>query len=72
MKVVVKAQNAKGEPIEVTGEGFLARAFCHEIDHLNGVLYVDIMEHEIFQEEEEGGASAPATPEAKPEEEASL
>ena len=72
MKVVVKAQNAKGEPIEVTGEGFLARAFCHEIDHLSGVLYVDIMEHEIFQEEEEDGALAPASPEAKPEEEASL
>jgi peptide deformylase len=52
MKVVVKAQNAKGEPFEVTGEGFLARAFCHEIDHLDGVLYVDIMEHEIFPEEE--------------------
>lgn len=53
MKVVVQAQNAKGEPVEVTGEGFLARALCHEIDHLDGVLYVDIMEHEIFQEEEE-------------------
>ncbi len=52
MKVVVKAQNGKGEPFEVTGEGFLARAFCHEIDHLNGVLYVDIMDHEIFPEEE--------------------
>ena len=73
MKVVVKAQNAKGEPFEVTGEGFLARAFCHEIDHLNGVLYVDIMEHEIFQEDEGDGAHEPATDaDAKPEEEASL
>jgi peptide deformylase len=53
MKVVVKAQNAKGEPFEVTGEGFLARALCHEIDHLDGVLYVDIMEREILPEEEE-------------------
>lgn len=53
MKVVIKAQNTKGEPIEVTGEGFLARALCHEIDHLDGVLYVDIMEHEIIQDEEE-------------------
>lgn len=75
MKVLVKAQNAKGEPIEVVGEGFLARALCHEIDHLDGVLYLDIMEHEIFQEDDEGddGADAPAEgPEAKPEEEACL
>ena len=53
MYVTVKAQNTKGDPIEVIGEGFLARALCHEIDHLDGVLYVDIMEHEIFQEEDE-------------------
>ena len=61
LRVVVKAQNGKGEPVEVTGEGFLARALCHEIDHLDGVLYVDIMEHEIFQEEEEAddGAQEP-------------
>ena len=60
MKVTVNAQNAKGEPIVVTGEGFLARALCHEIDHLDGVLYVDIMEHEIFQEpDEDDGAERP-------------
>ena len=53
MKVTVKAQNAKGEPIEVTGEGLCARALCHEIDHLNGVLYVDIMDHEIFADDDE-------------------
>ena len=53
MKVVVSAFNAKGEPIEVVGEGFLARALCHEIDHLDGVLYVDIMERELFQDDEE-------------------
>ena len=40
-RVTVRAQNAHGEPIEVTGEGFLARAFCHEIDHLDGKLYID-------------------------------
>ncbi|HPJ02574.1 MAG TPA: peptide deformylase [Candidatus Limiplasma sp.] len=51
MKVMVKAQNGKGEEIVVTGEGLCARALCHEIDHLNGVLYVDIMDHEIFQED---------------------
>jgi len=38
--VTVKAQNAKGEPFEIRGEDLLARAFCHEIDHLNGVLFL--------------------------------
>lgn len=52
-KVTVRAQNAKGEPIEVSGEGLCARALCHEIDHLNGVLYIDIMDHEIFADDEE-------------------
>lgn len=51
-KVTVRAQDKHGKFFEKTGEGLLARAFCHEIDHLNGVLYVDIMEHEIFPEEE--------------------
>ena len=40
-KVTVRAQNRKGENIEITAEGFLARAFCHEIDHLDGILYID-------------------------------
>src|ERR1700730_10699878 len=38
--VTVKAQNAKGEPFEIRGEVLLARAFCHEIDHLNGILFI--------------------------------
>jgi len=40
MKVTVRAQNVKGESFEMTGEELLARAFCHEIDHLNGRLYI--------------------------------
>jgi peptide deformylase len=36
----VRAVNLKGEPIEVKGEDLLARAFQHEIDHLNGVLFL--------------------------------
>ena len=39
-KVTVRAQNIKGEWFEQTGEELLARAFCHEIDHLNGRLYI--------------------------------
>jgi peptide deformylase len=38
--VTVRAQNAKGEWFEMQGEELLARAFCHEIDHLNGRLYI--------------------------------
>jgi peptide deformylase len=38
--VTVKAQNAKGESFEIRGEDLLARAFCHEIDHLNGILFI--------------------------------
>ena len=41
MKVAVEARNIKGESILVEGEGLLARAICHEIDHLDGVMFVD-------------------------------
>jgi peptide deformylase len=40
-KVTVRAQNEEGEPIELEGEELLARAFEHEIDHLNGVLFIN-------------------------------
>jgi len=39
-KVTIRAQNAKGEWFEKTGEGVLARAFIHETDHLHGRLYI--------------------------------
>ena len=38
--VTIRAQNAKGESFEIRGEDLLARAFCHEIDHLNGILFI--------------------------------
>jgi peptide deformylase len=38
--VTIRAQNIKGESYEMRGEGLLARAFCHEIDHLNGILFI--------------------------------
>lgn len=41
LKVTVRAQNRYGENIIVTGEGLKARAFCHEIDHLDGKLFID-------------------------------
>ena len=40
-RVKVRALNRFGETIEIEGEELLARAFCHEIDHLDGILYVD-------------------------------
>jgi peptide deformylase len=40
MKVTIRAQDAKGEWFEKTGEGLLARAFLHETDHLRGKLYI--------------------------------
>lgn len=40
-KVMVRALNRKGEEINIEGTGLLARALCHEIDHLSGVLYID-------------------------------
>jgi peptide deformylase len=38
--VTVRAQDASGKEFEMKGAGLLARAFCHEIDHLNGVLFI--------------------------------
>ncbi len=42
-RVKVRALNAYGIPVELTGEGLLARAFQHEIDHLNGTLFIDTL-----------------------------
>jgi len=43
-KVKVRAYNRKGQLFEIEGEELLARAFCHEIDHLEGILFVDKIE----------------------------
>ena len=56
-KVRVHAQDRKGKPIEVEGEGLLAVCLCHELDHLDGVLYVDKMIEDVTDqiEQEEAG-----------------
>ena len=41
MRVTVEAQNRHGETFTLSGEGLLARAFCHEIDQLDGILFKD-------------------------------
>ena len=42
MHVTVQCMNRNGETVEYTGSGLLARAFCHEIDHLDGTLFTDL------------------------------
>lgn len=54
--VKVKAQNIDMEWFEIEGEELLARAFCHELEHLDGHLYVEKVEgglHDVTMEEEE-------------------
>ena len=51
MKVTVRAQDRHGNTFTVTGEALKARAFCHEIDHLNGILFKDKVEKPSEDEE---------------------
>ena len=54
MKVKVRYQDRKGRLMELETEGFEARAICHELDHLDGKLYIDVMDRELTPEEIEG------------------
>ena len=47
MHVTVRAMNRDGESFDITGSDLLARAFCHEIDHLDGKLFIDCMIEEV-------------------------
>lgn len=47
MTVTVRAQDRKGNSFTITAEGFKARALCHEIDHLDGILYIDKTDKKI-------------------------
>lgn len=54
--VRVHGQDRKGKHIELEADGFLANAFCHEIDHLDGIIYVDKMIEDVtdqYGEDEE-------------------
>ncbi len=48
MHVTVRALNRNGETVEITGHELLARCFCHELDHLDGKLYID-RASEVFE-----------------------
>ena len=51
MRVLLRAQDRFGEPFEVWGEGLTARAFCHETDHLDGILFESLVERMLTPEE---------------------
>ena len=53
MNVEVKALDRHGKEFTAAGEGLLARAFCHEVDHLNGVLFTSLVTEYIDTEKEE-------------------
>lgn len=48
-KVRVSGLNEDMEPVEYEGEGLLARAFCHELDHLEGKMYTSLVEGELYE-----------------------
>lgn len=47
----VRAQDRDGSWFEVEGEELIARCFCHELDHLDGILYTEVMERFLTEEE---------------------
>ena len=55
MHVKVRAQDRHGEWFEVEGDGLTARCFCHEIDHLDGVVFTDKCERMRTEDELENG-----------------
>ena len=52
-KVTVIAQNRDGESIRLEAEGLLAVAICHEVDHLDGILYIDKMIEDVTDQMED-------------------
>ena len=60
LKVTVKGLNRKGKEVKLTGEGLLARAFQHEIDHLDGILFTDRLEkpEDLYRITEDGHVPA--------------
>ena len=51
MKVTVSYQDRNGDKYLLKAKGFFARAICHELDHLDGILYTEIMERYLTEEE---------------------
>ena len=53
VKVKAKAQDRNGNWFEIEGEQLLAQAICHELEHLDGKLFIDIVEEWVVPEEQE-------------------
>lgn len=51
-RVTVEASDHRGNPVRINGEGLLALALCHELDHLDGKLYIDIAEGPLWEVDE--------------------
>ena len=54
MRIKVRYQDRNGDCFVLETEGFEARAICHELDHLDGTLYIDVMDRELDEEEIKG------------------
>lgn len=53
-QVLVEGLNEQGKPVRIEGDGLLSRALQHEIDHLNGILYTDLVdESEVFTKDDQ-------------------
>ena len=55
MEVTVRAQDRNGKEFTVSGTGLTARCFCHEIDHLDGIVFTSVCERMLTEEELENG-----------------
>lgn len=56
MTVTVRAQDRDGKAFELSGTGITARAFCHEVDHLDGIMFTELASRMLTDEELETGS----------------
>jgi peptide deformylase len=59
LAITLKGLNRRGKPLRIKADGWLARIFQHEVDHLNGVLFIDRAE-KVWKVEEQTGQVSPA------------
>jgi peptide deformylase len=59
LEITLKGQNRRGKPLRLKADGWLARIFQHEVDHLNGVLFIDRAE-KVWKVEDQTGQVSPA------------
>ena len=59
LAITLKGVNRRGKPVRIKADGWLARIFQHEVDHLNGVLFIDRAE-KVWKVEEQTGQVLPA------------